>query len=358
MADIPIAQPLPQLGTVQPLGVGAGLSTGLEAGTKMGYAAAQARAQELRNQYLPQTIALKQQEMQMLMQKQAAETAKAKADAINGIGQIAPLLKLLPISNAKQLLASHLAKLQSIYPGLPADSAQVTDDNIDEVEQWAKGRPEIEAKGSPDALTTYDSMWISKMGETQRDIVKDIKPVSPQEQFSQSETSKRTAFTQSQESQRASASATAPLVGSAYSVNLAKTALSKGDELNDHIAINEFGKLINNGTPVPLPELQKMAKSGTWGPKFAQAFSKFTGEGALSDEQRGMMQNALDTIGQSLQAQTQTRASQYPGATPPNLPSPSAYKVGQTVKFQQGTYKKIKPGPDTDPTTWGPNGTP
>lgn len=307
MVDIPRAQPLPT--GVTEANLGRGLAQGWEAGNKMGYISAETRAKELENQYLPQTIALKQQEMQMKMQEQNAKIEKDKADAINGIGGIAPLLGLLPIDDAKRLLASHLAKLSSIYPGLPADPKAVTDDNIDEVQQWAKGRPEIEKQGSPDALTTYDSMWISKMGKTQREMMKDIKPVSPEQMF-----------TQKNESQRASATATAPLVGSAYSVNLAKTALAKADELNDHIAINEFGKLINDGTSIPLPELQKMAKAGTWGPKFAQAFSKFTGEGALSPEQRALMLNALNTFGESLQAQVTTRTQQYPGATTPSIP--------------------------------------
>lgn len=339
--EIPRAQPLPT--GVTDANLGKGLATGMTAGANMGYLASQQKSLDIANQYAPQAAALAAQKQAAEIAQQKAKADKDKADAINGIGSMAPLLKLLPINDAKKLLASHIAKLQSIYPDLPVDSKNVTDGNIDEVEQWAKGRPQIEASGSPDALTSYDAMWIGKMGETQREIVQNIKPVTPTELFSQGN-----------EMQKASAGATAPLVGSAYSVNLAKTALSKGDELNDHIAINEFGKLINNGTAVPLPELQKMAKSGTWGPKFAQAFSKFTGEGALSSEQRAMMQSALDTLGESIHGQVKTKTGQYPGATPPNLPSASAYKIGQVVQFKQGHYKKIKDGPDTDPTTWGP----
>lgn len=329
MADLPDNSPKPfQLpGPAVPWhgnsweSVSNAVNTGMDIASKraqMNYIGSQTRSQDLINQYLPLTTQLKQQEMAMKMQEQTAKIQKDKADAINGVGQIAPLLKLLPMKNAKELLSSHLQKIQGVFGDIPVDPKLITDDNIDEVEQWAKGRPEIEAKGSPDALTSYDAMWMSKMGETQRDIVKGISPVTPTEQFNQGN-----------ESQRASAGATAPLVGSAYSVNLAKTALSKGDELNDHIAINEFGKLMNNGTSVPLPELQKMAASGTWGPKFAQAFSKFTGEGALSPEQRTMMQSALNTLGESLQGQAQTRTAQYPGAKPPTMPITKVIQGGQ-----------------------------
>lgn len=376
MADIPTAQPLPQLGTIQPLGVGAGLSSGLEAGTKMGYMAQQTQALQLQNKYLPATLALKQQEMQMAMQKQQAEIhAKQIDDSLNFLATVGEKVKIFSPKSRNQAIANGINAVSKAAPewNIPfMDPSSVPPEGEDLVVQFAKLRRAHQAGDISDAdFQLEGSNMLNQMSEFQRSMMKEndsilgtpsyepgqagTAPGSPTAVFntktgqivnpqggqpmpagSPAFVPATTAASTLAENQRSAAGATAPLVVSAYSVNLAKTALSKGDELNDHIAINEFGKLINNGMPVPLPELQKMAKAGTWGPKFAQAFSKFTGEGALSPEQRTMMQSALDTFGQSLQAQTATRTAQYPGATAPAMPITKKASNGKTYVSPDG----------------------
>lgn len=381
--DIPRAAPLPT--GVTDASLGKGLAQGWEAGNKMGYISSQTTAQDIQNQYAPQAAALKAQE-------QAAKIKKEKIDsALNFLGTVGEKLKFFSPDSQKKAIANGMNALDDAAPewGIgKTDPATIPDEGTDLVEQFGKLRKAHQAGdiSDPDFMMEGQTL-LSKMTQYQKDTMKESEGILGQPTYEPGQSGAApgsppaafntktgqvitprggtpvppgtpafvpagTAASTAAENVRGAASATAPLVGAAYSVNLAKHALTKGDELNDHIAINEFGKLINNGTPVPLAELKQMAASGTWGPKFAQAFSKFTGSGALSDEQRAMMQSALTTLGESLQQQTGTRTSQFPGATPPNLPSISAYKVGQTVKFDQGAYKKTKEGSDNDPSTW------
>ncbi len=351
--DIPRANPLPT--GVTDANLGKGMATGLDQGAQMAYVMSQTKAQQLANQYQPLTMRLKQQEMAMAIQKQQAEIQKAKSE--QGLG----LMKAAAEGYDRwgddagpELFNTFKKGVDMVQPGAIPDSWQYTPEMGGVMKQAGKA---VDALQNGDA-TLQDTMYFlsklkSKASKVQQERLQGVlAPV--QNMFDQEQTQKRTEMTQRNESERAAAQSMAPLVNSSYSVNLAKTALSKGTELGDFMAINEFGKLANNGTPVPLPELQKMAKAGTWGPKFAQAFAKFTGEGALSPEQRTLMQNALDTIGESVKGQVETRSAQFPSVRSIKLPSVSVYKVGQVVKFAQGTYKKIKDGPDTDPTTWGP----
>jgi hypothetical protein len=349
--EIPRANPLPT--GVTDASLGRGLATGLNQGAQMGYTMEQTRALELQNKYMPATLALKQQEMQMMMQKQQAEIQKAKSE--QGLG----LMKAAGEGYDRwgddagpELFNTFKKGVDMVAPGTIPDTWQFTPEMGGIMKQ---ARDAVDALQTGDA-TLQDTMYFlsklkAKASKVQQERLQGVlTPV--QNMFDQEQTQKRTEMTQKNESERAAAQSMAPLVQQSFSVNLAKTALAKADELNDHIAINEFGKLVNNGTPIPLPELTKMAKAGTWGSKVAQIFTKVSSTGALAPEQREVLQNALDTIGESLKGQIGTRSEQFPSAKPVNFPKISAYKIGQTATFIEGNYKKVKDGPDADPTTW------
>jgi hypothetical protein len=330
--------------TQQP-GLAQGLASGVQAGGQLALNLQQARSLGIQNQAAPYM-------RQLLAQKQQADIQKQQAETVIGlVGMNAPLLKYLAPADQMNLLKSNFKQIKAAFPNAPIDPDVVSVEMADVMEKWATGRSKLleDHNVTPDAILTYDTGWMGHMSEMQRDIVKQSQSMMPKPEITGTTGTNpvtmnpqsgaqsvvpnppgvkavlptsmpATVYSQAQDTQRAAAGANAPLFNLQKSYSTAKAAFNKKSQVGDRTAIFEVGKVLNNGSPMSVQELDALATSGVLGDRFQAGISKILGTGTLSDQQRSDLLGILEDHMQGAQEASKAQTSMYPGVNPPVLP--------------------------------------
>lgn len=301
--SVPMSQP-----NMEPLIQGAqGFSQGIQNGMNIGIQAAQFKQQ----------IALAAQQQKF---EQGTSIAQNALHAYDTYGDVVGPESL----NAFQK-GMNMAAPGSIDPNLKWDPAmggalKTASDAFDAAQKGE--RPWPEAIG-------VISKAMGQVGKVQRAKMEPMLQ-GAQDIFNQGQTTARQQSSQSQDTQRAYAEHSQPLIQAGATLNTIDNLLSKKDAASDVLAKANIEKLVANGS-ISQTEIDKLTASGGPFEKLKQGWDTMF-HGTLDDYHRNALKNWIPSKVAELNSTLSSSATAFPGAKPATVYPP----MHKTLKSGRG----------------------